>query len=187
MLPPLNQHVNTKLGELFCPDSTARSHPTPNELVRMSSCPLHWDMGRRRRNGCFFSLRVEDFVFHQQDDDIKTLLILSKNVWFEMDNARLSRPPTSTLAYELKMEASSFAGRDWAQRPAEEDRTCVLTQQFVCIPEGNFNPWERSKSGWGTMSSGWRVAVPHQWSTGPAGIVAAPGHVGGTLKLMYPG
>lgn len=51
-------------------------------------------------------------MFHQQDDDIKTLLILSKNVWFEMDNARLSRPPTSTLAYELKMEASSFAGRD---------------------------------------------------------------------------
>lgn len=47
-------------------------------------------------------------MVHQQDDDIKTLLIFSKNVGYEMDNARLKRPPPppSTLAYELKMEAS---------------------------------------------------------------------------------
>lgn len=50
-----------------------------------------------------------------------------------------------------------------------DDRTCVLTLQFVYIPEGNFSPWERTRSGWGSMSLGRCVVEPHRWSTGPAG------------------
>lgn len=53
-------------------------------------------------------------------------------------------------------------------RPAKDDRNCVLTMQFIYIPEGNFSPWERTRSGWGSMSSGRLVVVLHQWSTGPA-------------------
>lgn len=88
--------------------------------------------------------------------------------------ARLRNPHHQPWPLSRKWNRVSSSGELGDGRRLRATESRVLTLQFVYIPEGNFSPWERSRAGGPTCR--WGLSVVD----GPAGTVAAPGHVGGT-------